>query len=392
MRIFHFYTSQHLHRSLHTDFWLFEYAIWLHAVGRALIAVFVPLILARSGFPFEYIILYYFVFNVLDVPFNFLMEHVVMWMGARKTVIFATLVSIAYFLLLGRLAHGNLWFLLGLAALDAVYDTSYWVAHVYLFLKSSESEAGAGRQTGILYAVRTLAAALGPLIGAMILLFGNSGWLIWASVSFFALSLIPLFRLRHTADHPRHDGMHLREFFAEPLERRNYLITFLTSIHSAAEGILWPLFIYYLFGTTASVAYVAIALSLSAAAFSYATGLIQERGRTKVMVSGAILAAGVWLLRMTGAGSAVYFGSVTAMGFFLLLVSVPLDSSLYARARQGASLRAATFRNAVSMSGYLLVFTVLLLFRHTFAPAFILAPLALLGIAATVLHYSRAPQ
>lgn len=388
MRLVQSYLGPHFRKIIHTDFWLFEYAIWLHAVGRAMIAVFVPILLFRIGFPLRTVIIYYVLFNLLDVPLNFFAEKLVMRIGARKVIIFATLISITYFSILANLSGPNLIVLFALAALDALYDTSYWVAHVYLFLKSSRSEHSAGKQTGILYAIRTLAAAFGPLIGALILLFGSSRGLISASIFFFALSLIPLFRLRHTADHPRHDGMAFREFFDDPIEKRTYLTTFLLSVNAAADGLLWPLFIYTIFGTTESAAYVAIAISVGAAAFSYATGLVEEHGRLPIIVIGAILGALTWVLRLAVPSNIVYFGSVAVMGFFVLLVQIPNDSTLYARAREGASLRAAAYRNAASMTGYLTTFLLLLFLPDTFHSAFVIAACAFLAIAGLTLKHA----
>ncbi len=388
MRLFNFYQAGHLRRSLHSDFWTFEYAVWLHAAGRAMIAVFVPVLILRLGFPLRTVIWYYFLFNLFDVPFNFAAEKLVMKIGARKTIFLATLVSITYFALLARAPFGDFRLLLLLAFLDAVYDTTYWVAHIYLFLKSSRSR-NAGPQTGILQGVRTLASALGPMLGALILLFGTSRELIGASIFFFILSLLPLARMRHTADRPRAETAGFREFFSKPVERRNYAVTALFGMQNAADAVLWPLFIYAIFRTTASVAYIAIAVSLAAAVFSYVTGFIAEHGRAPAMVLGSLLIAGIWLLRLTPAGAPWYYASVTANGFFVLLLAIPLDTSIYGRAREAASLRASTFRNAFSMFGQLLVFALLLVLPNPFQSGFVLAALAMLAAAAVIVRHSR---
>src|SRR3989344_6278362 len=95
MRGFHFY---HGHRaSLHfSDFWLYEISMWLHTLARSLVAIFIPILMLKSGYDLGDVVLFFLVFNVIDVPLNFVARRVMRMLGARFTIIVATCITIVF--------------------------------------------------------------------------------------------------------------------------------------------------------------------------------------------------------------------------------------------------------------------------------------------------------
>jgi MFS family permease len=379
MQLFHFYNNHR--KELSSDFWLFEFSVWLHTIARSVIAVFVPIFLLQLGYGIRTVIAYYLLFNLIDVPLNFAVEALLRRIGARRVIVLATLASIAYFLLLGRISNGSLLLLALLALLDAIYDTFYWVGHIYLFLNSSGAPKESNKHTGILYSIRTFGGMIGPLIGAGLLLFTSENFLILISVILFIFSIIPLIDLKHTADRPRVPHFTFRHFFKDPRDKRDYFYTFLTAIHAASDGVVWPLFIFTLFGTIKSVAYIAIIVSISKIVCSYLSVILRKKRRQELIALGAISLAVIWILRLLYPLPGFIYASVLIAGFLTLLVDVPIDVSLFERGRGMRALATATYHNVISMSGQLALYALLIVATSIFKFDFILAGLSMLLLA-----------
>jgi MFS family permease len=381
MQLFNFYHDQALQKKIHGDFWLFEFSVWLHTIARSLVSVFVPIFLFKLGYGLPVILGYYLLFNCFDVPLNFVAEKMMRRIGARKVIILATLASIAYFALLGRITGANLLALGVLALLDAIYDSFYWVGHIYLFLNSNHAPRHDNRGTGILYGMRTFGSMLGPIIGAGLLLFTSQSFLLLVSVLFFVFSILPLLDLRHVADRPHIPHVPIREFLKHPADRKNYISTFLASFHAASEAVIWPLFIFSLFGTISSVAYIAIIVSLSKIVCSYIAGTIRRNQRRSLVIIGGLALAVVWTLRIFYPVPGFIYTSILLTGLLALFIDVPITVGVFEHGRGMRALPTATYRNAISMSGQLTLYLILFFTVNVFEIDFGIAALAMLLLA-----------
>ncbi|MBI4129986.1 MFS transporter [Candidatus Roizmanbacteria bacterium] len=350
MQLIHFYHRHHVHRfAKHPDFYFFELAIWLHTVARSFIAVFVPILLYKSGYSISNIILFYLIFNSIDVPLNFVADHLMRKIGARKVMILGTFATITFFVLLGILPPAHWPLLIVLAFLAAIYDTFFWVAHIYMFIEANREVHDTGKTVSALEGVRRLASVIGPLIGALIFITMGKVSLVIASVAIFTLSIIPLFKMRHVRDIPDKRKVSFREFFSSDREKKDYLSLSLWGVHNEVDGTLWPLFIFTLFGTVESVAIVPVIVSLSTILFSYIAGKLTKHYGTRMILVGSFIIACMWILRLTLQNTPLYYATVFLVGIFSLLVAIPLDVNITAGGLKISSLSASTYRNATSM-------------------------------------------
>jgi len=369
-----FYHRHGLHRlASHPDLHRFELALWLHTLARSLVAIFVPILLLQIGHSIAQVMVYYLIYNAFDVPLNFLAGSLVRRIGARLVMILGTLATIGFFGLLGVLPPGHWPLLVLLAALAALYDTFFWVAHIYIFIETTREGVDAGRTVGAVEAIRKLGNVVGPTLGALILIGGGKVALVGASVIIFVLSMVPLFRMRDLHDIPASKKVAFREFFRDPQERRDYLSRALFGIHGDASEILWPLFIFTVFGTLGSVAAVPTIVALTTIIFSYLVGRLTREYRNRLIITGSLLIACVWILRMAVQDPLFYYVTVFLMGFLALLVDIPLDSNMTARGVRIGSLEAAVYRNTASMAPRVVLFGVLALAVGVFNVSFILA-------------------
>lgn len=383
MQLFHLYHNNRFDKLLHSDFALFEFSIWLHVVARSLISVFIPILLLTSGYDVGQIVIYYLIYNLFDVPLNFLAQYLTRRMGARWVIALGNVFVIGFFLILNILTPDN-WPLLVLMALfAALYDSFYWVAHLFLFIKGSRtSPKGEGEETGILYSIKRFARLISPALGAGILLFFSQSALIYTSVIIFALSIIPLMKVDDFSDKPETPGMSIRKFFSRTPERKNFSFMALWSVHGSAEGVLWPLFIYIVFESIQSVALVPIVVSLTSIVFSYFVGKIHKESRDYMIGLAALLIALTWIFRLSIENTFLFYASIVFVGLFSLLISIPLDSNIFSRARVTDPLGTATYRNTISMGMKVILYALLALVINVFDVSFIIAALSLFVLVA----------
>lgn len=372
MKIFHHYHHRKVHSKTHPDFWNFEISVWLHMIGYSVVSIFIPILMLTYGYSLEMVMVYYAMYFLFDVPLNFLANKLTIYLGARIVVILATLSVILYFVLFPHLMSKSFSILVVLAVLAAIYDTFYWVAHLYLFMESSGKTDEISKNNGILNGIRSFGGMLGPAIGAGILLFTTESALLFVSIFFLTLSIIPLLFLRHVKDKPNPKQVSPKEFFKELPEKKNFLSWFFYSLHFAANEIIWPIFIFTLFGTLKSIALVAVVISVSKILLSYMTGILDSKHREKLMFIGITVILCIWILRLIYPNDVFYYLSILFMGFFAVLFEVPVDSSIFERARlKDQTLAAATFRNAIIMFPEGILFFILAIFLGVFKLSFI---------------------
>lgn len=372
MKLFDLYHHNRLYKLTHSDFWRFEMSVWLHVVALSLVNVFIPILLLNLGYSIGEIMIYYFIYHLIDTPLNFVARKLVVWFGARRVIILGTVSSILFFVTLSQIASG--WtFLVILALFAAIYDACYWVAHLFLFIEANDDDGDSGRETSFLYIVRRLGSLLGPAVGAMILIFAGKNSLLIASSVIFGLSILPLLGASHLPDKPQRPVLKFRSFFRDFQEKRNYLSTSLQAIHDSAELILWPLFVFTVFETIESVAALPIIVSITGSVFSYFTGKLNKNTRNGLIVVGAGLISAVWVLRLLISNTFFLYLSVFLVGLFSLLTTIPLDSRLFERGKIIDPLSTATYRNALRMGVRIFFFGALALLVNTFNVSFILA-------------------
>ncbi len=239
----------------------------------------------KFGYTIPQVVLYYLMYNVIDVPLNFAARSFVKIFGARFAIAIGTLVSITFFWIFANITEPTLAILAVLAALAAAYDTLFWVAHFYLFIESGGTAKEAAKSTGTMYAVRQFAVVLGPAVGAGILIFATQQILLYITISGLLISLIPLSHLGGLPDRPRHKTVPYKKFFAHPDGRRTFLSAALYAVHDSVESILFPIFIFLIFGTIESVALIPVLVSCAAIVTAIVLGHIHPSMRTRAIAA-----------------------------------------------------------------------------------------------------------
>lgn len=381
MRLFHFHHRNSINRLIHSDFWLFEFSVWLHTFAVSMVSIFVPIFLLQIGYSIGEVMLFYFIYNLIDTPLNFFARFLVRKIGARKVVILGSIMAVAFFVSLFELTVGN-WPLLVLIALfAALYDTFYWVAHLYLFMRCSKSDDNVSEDAGILRMMRRIAGMIAPALGAVVLVSWNRGVLLIIASIILILSILPLFKITDIEDKPRRKQKKFNEFFSSWDITRDYISSIFITFHNTAESILWPIFIYFLFVSIESVAILPIIVSVTSIIFLYVAGKTKKEKRDIIMAMASMAIALVWIARLFVDSSAFYYISVFLLGFFTIFVALPLDSYIFEKGEKVDSLSASTYMNASHMFANAILFGVMALLVGFYEVSFILAALSMFMVA-----------
>ncbi|MCK5021734.1 MAG: MFS transporter [Candidatus Pacebacteria bacterium] len=384
MQLFHIFHQNRLRRLIHSDFWLFEVSVWLHTFARSMVTIFVPIFLLQIGYSISEVIVYYLIFNLIDVPLNFVARNFVKKIGARWVIILGSIASVAFFIGIYNLKSDAWPLLILIAFLAAVYDTFYWVAHLYLFMKCSKNDDNVSGDTSKLSIIQQIASFLAPLLGALILIYLNRSFLIVVSILILIISIVPLFMIKDFKDKPIRKQKTFREFFHNWSITRDYVISAFRAISNTSERVIWPLFLYTLFKNIESVAVLPMIISLTAIMFTYFVGKTVMEKRESLMTVGATIVALVWILRLVIENNAFYYISVFLMGLFSILISLPLDSYIFEKGEKLDTLSASTYRNTTHMSANVVFFGVLILLVNVFDISFVLASLSMIFVASII--------
>ncbi len=367
------------------NFWLFESSVWFHMLGNSMIAIYIPILMLQQGFELKAVLFFYVIFHLINTPSNLLAGYLVSWLGARKTIMLATLCQIGFFVLYASISPGVFISIVFLGVLAALYDALYYTAFLYLFMKSTVNIENSGKNTGILYAIIRSAALVGPFIGSAILLLGGGQvWVIACVIVSFIISLIPLC-YTSLENGTRGKMESVWKFIQKPDVLSNHVSLGLFKIHEAIANVLWPVFIFIYFGTLESVAFLAILVPIVGLVASFLSGRIHKRWRSHAIALGALLVAFVWIGRIGIESSTWYYLSVVLAGILMILMQVPIDANIFRTGNQSNPLMASVMRNMFSMATKTILFAILYFaFAGTeyFMSIFMIATVALLVLVA----------
>ena len=387
---YHSHFSKFFDKELH----LFELSVWVQAFALSLISVFVPVILWQLGLSLVSIVGFYLLFNVIDVPLNFVAQRFIERYGARFAIIVAILFELVYFSTLFTM-RDNFWHILVLAVALAVFDTFYWIGHMYIFSEAAHKNSLIRDDIGTLRVIRMVGGICAPFIGALILINTNEQALIMISGLCMVLSLIPLFKMHKSRYKPEGKSASADFVLSAPRERVNYGSEILIGIHSELEDVILPFFLFLVFASITTVSYVPMLVSFAGLIVVFVTAHYSLKKRVYALVGwGALIVALIWIGRIGYFDNKVLIlVSVFAVSIARLFMEVPLDVNIYERARRIGSLAVVTYLNTSRMLGrailYVILFSVMVLVSGNnltlyFATAFgvVLCALVILGVVA----------
>jgi hypothetical protein len=220
----------------------------------------------------------------------------------------------------------------------------------------------------------------------LILIFSTKKILILISVFILFLSLVPLFKINDIDDKP---VRRKKKFLSDWKTVKDYIALGLYGIHSGIEGIVWPMFIFVIYGTIESVAILPIIVSITTIVFTFFSSKMKLKDRSKYIAIGSALIALIWLSRLFIDNTLFYYTSVIFIGFFSIIILLPLDNNILENGNKHDPLSAATYRNFFSMLFRTFIYIFLICLTEIFDMSFLSASLSMFVIVIISMLFNK---
>ncbi|GEM_PF-3265244 len=328
-------------------------------LAGSLINIFIPAYLISLGYASAHVFSYYLIFSISIFVFFFSAALLSEKVGVRIMVVASFPPTIAYIAMLYML-HTTILSLPLVAIVHGAGAGLYWFA-LHSFFAAHAHKETLGASVGKLSGFIQIAALLGPLIGGLVAFQYGFPALFVLGGFFFLVSLIPLFWIPELATRSR---LNIATFIGLFRQFRRYtFVEFFENIRSELEGIVWPLFIFLVFQNALSVGYVGTLAAVGAIIFTLVVGRYTDRINPKIFMRiGAVLMAGIWLIRFAGPNAPLLlYVSTIAAGLLACLIEVPLTSYIYGSAKRTNITEFIVYREIVITIARVVIYGVALL-------------------------------
>lgn len=177
----------------------FDAYIITSTFARAIVDVFIPVIMFKSGYSVHYCILYYLVMNLCSLFMSGALSHIAKRYGNKILAVASIFFFIVLQLLLLEL-DGSLPILYLVSFVYAGYKRCYWISRRFYTLHIIHKH-NVGKVYAIISILHQLSVMAATYVGALLLDGLNQYLLIGISVTILLLSMIPLFRIDMKHEH-----------------------------------------------------------------------------------------------------------------------------------------------------------------------------------------------
>ncbi len=305
------------------------YTVSVRALALSMVLLFIPLYLYKElSYGFDQVIYFYIammISAIIIMPFVGILISV---MGIKRTLVLSTPFYILSLFLLYALNSTNLPYIIP-AILYSFGFALFWIPFNVAFAKASDKKSR-GKETGIWFALNSIASIIGPLIGASLLTyFGGFLVLFIVASIIFALSSLPLlFTKDSTMPAPFSLSYmisqdHFRDLFA--------FISY--GIRNCTLLVFWPIFVFLLLGTYLSLGEFGTLVGLISVSFALIIGRLSDQiPKERIIKIGALLNSFSWFMRLF-VRSFLGLTIFTAIGMFsFMMVEIPLYAKSETRA------------------------------------------------------------
>lgn len=298
-----------------------------HFAG-SFISIFIPIYLLTLGFTLSNIALYYlvtFVSAFIIFPLGMKLNSKI---GMKKVMSLGILVLIIYYLLLNSLSSGNINYLF-IALVSGISTAFYWAGFHMEFSKFCDKKKEA-RETSLINIFSKVAGAIGPILGAILIIQTSFNFLFVLSSILLIVSIIPLFT---TKDEKTTYNFSLKKIlFADT--KRKAIAYEASAILGLATGIFWPIFIFLTLKEVVSLGAIVSITAVVEIVFLFYVGKFSDKHKRKTLKGGIFLHSFSWIARisfLTPIG--IFFNNVYS-SLSSTLVDLPFAKIIYSKSKK----------------------------------------------------------
>jgi MFS family permease len=246
---------------------------WCHGIGAlgvALVVIFVPIFLLKSGYSFSAVLFYLFLQQAFAAVLQYPASRLLQYLHPHHQLAIGTLWYAVFFGLLLSLPHYH-WSLGLLALAWALNRTMYWAAFHYSF-GLARAHLHAGRQIAGANALVIFAQTVAPAIGGVIATVFGIKYIYMIAIVTLLLAVIPMFKADKGPERVRVQMPWLEIWRM----RRDILSNICNGITVLAEQNLWPMLVFLVVSSYAGIGLLSSMIAVASIGVTIYVGRRQE--------------------------------------------------------------------------------------------------------------------
>ncbi len=342
-------------------------SIAIRAFAFALAGVFIPVYLYQLGYSFITIFLFYGILGLVTAICSLISVKIFSKIGLKHCMLISMPFLIILFALLYTLETYR-WPMILLSLIYGIHAAFFWVPYHIDFTRFSDKKQRA-MQVGFSKIAASVFAALGPLVGGLILAFFGFPVLFITVIIFLIGSIVPLFLTKEI-----HQRFHfsLKEFFQG--QKLKEVLGFIGHGAEMRLGwVVWPLFIFlFILGEKyISLGIISSLALFSGIVFTFIAGKLSDtKKRESILKIGAGGNAIIWIIKsfivtpVQVIITDIFYGATQAT------MHVPFDALCYDKARKRNVTGMILQREFYVHLGTFLIFMILIIFANSLVEIF----------------------
>jgi MFS family permease len=300
---------------------LFSIVLSLSIFGfaTALVGVFIPLILLKSGAPLWYVAGFYVVYAFLKLLCNYPVVRLIQRYGAHAGLGAGFVCSALQMLsILGYASTGSPMMLVAAAAMLSLANSFLWNSqHIYLSRLLEKATRSSSMATMVI--ITQILGIIAPLTGGLIGVWLGPGWLLGVALLLILAALIPLRHMGTLAS----EGAQTKVYYnLSGAPRRDIIANFCFNIETAIGTMLWPVYLAVSVTSFRNIGLISMAAALVTAVVVWYAGHRGDKGHDRSVLSqGAAISSLAHIARLFATAtplitlvSCIYQASLAYMG------------------------------------------------------------------------------
>lgn len=279
--------------------------VFLSTFSRNLIEVFIPVILYKNGYDLKNVLIYYLLANL----FSLLISYPCVAFSKKYNNKILSVIGIVAFLFLQVLLNYivyNIWYLLSIAMIYAIYRRGYWISRRFYNLKVLKKD-----KISTTYSLISIINQIGVIIsaycGSLVLDFIGIKLLTIIAILLFLVSIIPLYKIKFK--HEKND-VKLEPYKTIRLIPKSNLYLFGSYELLNVVKFLFPLYIFiYVKNTYHTIGVVNLTTNLALILFTYLYGKKLDTTKNNFLKLSILFTVSVYILK------------ANSIGYMLLIIS-----------------------------------------------------------------------
>jgi len=286
-----------------------------------IIGIFIPIYILQTGAPLSWALAFIMVealaFMLASGPASYLIARI----GFKHALALCYLFYFPVFLLL-QFLDISIHLVFAVGVLYAMGNVFHWLAlHAEFAIDSDEENRS--EDSGKMIGLPMISEATAPFVGGAIMTYYGFSILLTTAMFFLFLSVVPLAMSR---DHRDPMDYEISSLWDE--EHRKFSELFvLRGAEISAAVFLFPLFVFYIVGSTMDAGGSRALVSVGGIAFALVSGIIAQKADKKHMIALGTIASGIiyFLIPFIETATTAYILSF-ALGVLFMIYYVPLYS------------------------------------------------------------------